>query len=77
VRVLRSFAGVRPATADRMPVLGAVSPEGRLHCFNGLGTRGSMVAPHWAAALADNLVEGKGIPREASVSRFRAGGAAT
>ncbi len=45
------WAGIRPATADRRPVLG-MHPEYRnLFVFNGLGAKGVMLAPYFAREM--------------------------
>jgi glycine/D-amino acid oxidase-like deaminating enzyme len=49
-------AGIRPAVSDRRPVLG-VHPEFRnLFVFNGLGTKGVMLAPYFAREMVQCLI---------------------
>jgi glycine oxidase len=57
--VLEHHVGVRPTVKDRRPVVGAHPIQKNAWVFNGLGTRGVMLAPFCAAYLAD-LLEGKG-----------------
>lgn len=46
--VLRHEAGIRPATIDRRPVLGHHPLYKQLWVFNGLGTKGVMLAPYFS-----------------------------
>lgn len=69
--VLDQQAGIRPTVADRRPLLGAHPAQARLAIFNGLGTKGVMIAPYFALQMADWLL-GKGmIEDEVHVKRFR------
>lgn len=71
VTVVGHAAGVRPAMADRRPVIGSHPAHPALNLLNGLGSRGLMQAP----LLADMLLEyltGKGdIWPEVNVQRFK------
>lgn len=68
--VLEHKVGIRPTVKDRRPVAGAHPSEKHVWVFNGLGTRGVMLAPHCATYLAD-LMEGKASPDpELDPSRF-------
>jgi glycine/D-amino acid oxidase-like deaminating enzyme len=64
-------AAIRPATVDRRPVLGFLKNEkSAVGIFNGLGTKGTLLAPFWAAKLAENLVSGVEIDLESHLNRF-------
>ncbi|HQV51981.1 MAG: FAD-binding oxidoreductase [Flavobacteriales bacterium] len=68
IEVLEHSSGVRPATKDRRPILGRT---GRYEAiFNGLGSRGVLLAPWCAMHLAEHLFEGKEIDPEVSFDRF-------
>ncbi|MBK9291254.1 MAG: FAD-binding oxidoreductase [Bacteroidetes bacterium] len=70
VEVVQHTAGVRPAMADRRPVVGALPAVGNMFVFNGLGSRGGLLAPPLARYLAE-LMEGKsGIDAEVDPARF-------
>ncbi len=45
------FAGVRPTIADRRPVLGFHPENKNIAVFNGLGTKGVMLAPYFAKEM--------------------------
>ena len=70
IEVVLHEAGVRPSSADRRPILGTHPKFTQLHIFNGLGTKGVMLAPFFANQMVDYLVEGKEIDQEVSVERF-------
>lgn len=63
-------AGIRPTVKDRKPLLGTHPLYQNLHVFNGLGTRGVMLAPYMAQILFENIESGKEIPRALNITRF-------
>lgn len=69
IKVLKHEAGVRPASNDRRPFIGPHPQHPQLYIFNGLGTKGIMLAPFFAAQLASHLIAGTPIEKEASVER--------
>lgn len=66
-------AGVRPSVIDRRPVLGAHPHHKNIYIFNGMGTKGVMLAPYFAEQMAGILFEGKIPHPETDVMRFAAG----
>lgn len=64
-------AGVRPTTGDRRPLLGTHKDNARLAVFNGLGTRGVMIAPLMAEKLYRFIEAGIALDPEISISRFK------
>lgn len=67
--VVGQVAGVRPTVRDRRPFLGE-SPLCRdVFIFNGLGTKGALLAPYWAEHLAAHLLEGLPLDAEVGVGR--------
>jgi glycine/D-amino acid oxidase-like deaminating enzyme len=67
VEVVEHTAGVRPASKDRRPVLGITAVHEAL--FNGLGSRGVLLAPWCSQHLADHLF--RGMPLDAEVAHDR------
>jgi glycine/D-amino acid oxidase-like deaminating enzyme len=67
-RIRGRRAGIRPASRDRLAYLGPMKSQGpagcRIFVFNGLGTRGYMLAPALAGMLADHILDGSAIPSE-------------
>jgi glycine/D-amino acid oxidase-like deaminating enzyme len=66
--VTDQWCGVRPTSRDRRPILGKVSAHEAV--FNGLGSRGVLLAPWCAAHLADHLFAGQALDPEVDVARF-------
>ncbi len=66
------YWGIRPATPDIRPVLGAHPRHKNVIIFNGLGTKGVSLSPYFSGLLA-NWLEGKAeIPLEVNIERFKA-----
>ncbi len=61
-------AGVRPTSRDRRPLLGRIAQHAAV--FNGLGSRGVMLAPWCAQHLADHVLDGVPLDPEVDVARF-------
>ena len=68
--LVQHVAGIRPTISDRRPLLGQHPEIDSLYIFNGLGTRGAMMAPLLAEEMTQLLLYKKAIPTEASISRF-------
>jgi glycine/D-amino acid oxidase-like deaminating enzyme len=68
--VIEQKAGIRPTVIDRRPILGGHSDHKNYYVFNGLGTRGVMIAPYYANELVLHIEEGKKLEEEVSISRF-------
>jgi glycine oxidase len=65
------WAGVRPATVDRRPVLGAHPEYKNLFVFNGLGTKGVMLAPYFAREMLSMLtIKNFMVHAEVTADRF-------
>jgi glycine oxidase len=47
------WAGIRPATKSRRPIVAKHEIHNQLFIFNGLGTKGSSLAPYFAGVMAD------------------------
>lgn len=65
-------AAVRPATKDRRPFLGRSPLNDKVFIFNGLGTKGALLAPYWAQHLAEHLLNGASLDPEVDIRRFKA-----
>lgn len=65
------WAGVRPTIADRRPVLGQHPEFSQIYAFNGLGTKGVMLAPYFAGQMCDFLLDGNfELSPEVRLTRF-------
>lgn len=69
-KVVRQVAGIRPAVADRKPVVGVLPDKPGLAVFNGMGTKGISLAPWLAKCMTNHLLQGKPLPPEVSIGRF-------
>uniref|UniRef100_UPI003217119B NAD(P)/FAD-dependent oxidoreductase n=1 Tax=uncultured Draconibacterium sp. TaxID=1573823 RepID=UPI003217119B len=70
-KIENHWAGVRPTVADRRPVLGRHPKYKDIFVFNGLGTKGVMLAPYMAQEMVRFLNrENYGLSDEINVQRF-------
>lgn len=68
--VIEQNAGIRPTVLDRRPILGQHPSFPKLFIFNGLGTKGYMMAPTLSREFAEYLIQEKPIHKEVLVNRF-------
>lgn len=69
--VIDHQGGIRPTVADRRPLLGFHPAQSRLGIFNGLGTKGVMIAPYFAQQFAQVLCATGTIEDEVNIKRFK------
>jgi glycine/D-amino acid oxidase-like deaminating enzyme len=69
-KVISHHAGIRPAIKDRKPILGIHPAISQMFVFNGLGSKGVLYGPYWAAKMADLLLHGRTPPAIINVSRY-------
>lgn len=70
VEVIQHLAGVRPATTDRRPVLGEHPLHKGLFVFNGLGSKGVMLAPYFSKKFVNFYLQQEELSAEVSIRRF-------
>jgi len=70
VEVVEQQAGIRPTTIDRRPIMGRHAVFSKLYVFNGLGTKGYMMAPLLSQEMTDFILEGKALNAEVRLERF-------
>ncbi len=63
-------AGVRPSAIDRRPIIGLHPEYKTLGIFNGMGTKGVMLAPYFAKQLVDHLEKNVPLDKEVDIARF-------
>lgn len=68
--ILEYWTGTRPATKDRKPIIGAFNTRNKIFVYNGLNSRGLLMAPLLAHWLADFMLKAKELPSEVSINRF-------
>lgn len=69
-QIVNHEAGIRPTSNDRRPVLGAHPTHKNVLVFNGLGTKGVMLAPYFAGQLVSNMFRGQLLSYEVDIARF-------
>jgi len=68
--IIHQQAAVRPAVKDRKPVIGTHPYHPNVSIFNGLGTKGVILAPYFARQLSLYFSQGKPVENEVDVNRF-------
>lgn len=68
--VVEHVAGIRPTVRDRRPLLGEHQKLKNIYVFNGMGTRGVMLAPYFANQMALHMEYGEKLDKEADIRRF-------
>jgi hypothetical protein len=69
--VEKQWAGIRPTVIDRRPVLGKHPEHENIYVFNGLGTKGVMLAPYFAKEMMQLLTQRNyNLLPEVDVQRF-------
>ena len=71
IEVLGHLAGVRPTTIDRRPLIGADPHHPGDFIFNGMGTKGTSLAPYWAQQLIRLIRDGQPLLPEVDPARFK------
>ncbi len=70
VQVLDHWAGIRPATADRRPLVGIHPRHTAVGFFGGMGSKGVSLIPYLAQHFTDYLVFQKEIMPEININRY-------
>lgn len=68
--VQAQYAGIRPAVRDRRPLIGMHPDLPALGIFNGMGSKGVMMAPYLARHFADVLEGKEQLLKEVNISRY-------
>ena len=68
--VIDQEAGIRPTVLDRRPLMGRHANFPSLYIFNGLGTKGYLMAPLLAQEMTDFILEDKILDREIDIQRY-------
>ncbi|NND63191.1 MAG: FAD-binding oxidoreductase [Flavobacteriaceae bacterium] len=70
MNVVDQVSGMRPTVKDRRPILGSLLSDS-MYFFNGLGTRGLLMAPLLSNWLFRHIEEGLELPSEVNIRRFQ------
>ena len=69
--IINQAWGMRPTTPDRRPILGPHPEYPAVVIFNGLGTKGVSLAPHFSNVLANWLENNGPINKEVDIHRYK------
>ncbi len=69
-KVIAHRAAIRPTVKDRRPLLGKSLEHDNVFMFNGLGTKGALLAPALAVQLSNHIIEGSPLDMDVDVKRF-------
>lgn len=69
--VVRRMGAVRPTVKDRRPFIGRSPEQPNVYIFNGLGTKGALLAPYWAARFSEHILDGAPLDPEVDIRRFQ------
>ena len=65
--VIKHQAGIRPTTTQRKPFIGSIGEQNKLFCFNGFGSKGCLLIPHYAQLFCNHLLHNKPLPEEVTL----------
>ncbi|MES2678488.1 MAG: FAD-binding oxidoreductase [Bacteroidota bacterium] len=68
--IIKHEAGIRPSSLDRRPIVGRHPRHGNLFVFNGLGTKGVMLAPYFAKNFVNFYLQKEVLHPDIDLSRF-------
>ncbi|WP_187261186.1 NAD(P)/FAD-dependent oxidoreductase [Pontibacter beigongshangensis] len=68
--VTNHWAGIRPAVRDRRPLVGSHPQHPQLLVFNGMGSKGVLMAPYLAERFAAALAGEADVLPEVNISRY-------
>ena len=69
--IINHQAGIRPTVNDRRPLIGLHPEHPQLAVFNGMGTKGVMLAPFFANQLTYFLESHTPLDKEVDIARFK------
>lgn len=70
--VIEHRAGLRPTVKDRRALIGFHPKYKNIGIFNGMGTRGVLLAPYLANMFVDNIKSGADLDPEVDIKRYEA-----
>ena len=69
--IVKQEAGIRPTTRARRPFLGEHPTEKGNYIFNGLGSKGVMLAPLFSDVFFNYLSENQPLPKELDINQIK------
>ena len=68
--IIEHKAGIRPTSPDRRPIIGRHHEFSKLSIFNGLGTKGYLIAPKLSEEFVQFLDDETELDKEVRVERY-------
>lgn len=68
--VSKHEAGIRPTVVDRRPLMGHSLEHKQLCFFNGMGTKGVMLAPFFSEQFVKHILDGESLSEEVDIARY-------
>ncbi len=72
--IINHEVGIRPTVIDRRPLIGLHPQHNSLAVFNGMGTKGVMLAPYFAKHFVDFMAGEIALNNEVDIARFENNG---
>jgi len=69
--IVNHQAGIRPTVKDRKPLIGVHPEYKNLGVFNGMGTKGILIAPYFANHFSEFLEGSFELEKEVNIDRFK------
>jgi len=69
-KIAKHKAGIRPTVADRRPLIGKNINHSNLYFFNGMGTKGVMLAPYFSEIFVNHLLSNTPFDSEIDIARY-------
>lgn len=70
LEVIAHMVGIRPTVDDRRPLIGAYPGRPGQYIFNGVGTKGTSLAPFWSEQLIEHILEGLPLSEDVFPGRY-------
>lgn len=67
---IEAKAGIRPSVKDRRPLIGSSRDFPGMFIFNGLGSKGTSLAPYFSAHLYNHITENTPLSDEVNIVRY-------
>ncbi len=68
--IIAHHAAIRPTVEDHRPFIGIHPENPKIGIFNGLGTKGALLAPYWAAHFAEHIINGSQLDALVDIKRY-------
>lgn len=69
-KIVSQEGGIRPTVVDRRPLIGEHPERKGLYVFNGMGTKGYMLAPYFSGHLVDHIFNETKLDDQVNIQRF-------